>query len=626
MRTRTGVQEQAPPAGSLVNEMADAVAAQPAGLWSFRLLLCASLTCMVVGAVHWPVLQAKALSTDDGQYYLHNLLVQNPSLRSLRLFFSEVLHPSSVSGYYQPLTMVSLMADDAAAGKGSKMAAFHRTSLGLHVLNAGSLTILLYLFFKNPWIAGGVGLLFGVHPLTAAEVAWISERKTLLATFFALWSLILYVQWTRKRTRGSYVGCAVCYVSGMLAKPTCLTLPLMMLLMDFWPLRRLTWSAVKEKIPLFSAMGILGAVVFVSQQQSPAGLVVDYQSGVPRLALIVCYNLMFYLSKIVAPVRLSEYAPFPQPLALTHPAVLCAVMGACLLSVLATLSWRWTRAWFASWLLFMVALAPAVNVVQVDSGIACNRHIYLPAVGVVMLLAWLGSWLWTNRRIAGARRGILAAVFLVLATGECAGARRQLVYWRDSVSLCRYMLTIYPQEDKLQASLGYALERAGHLDECISAYSQAAAMNPGVAHYEYCLGDALIMRGDTRTGIRHLREAEKLRYGPAIMRLGWIFATHPDPNVCNPQEALACAKRVAHRVNHRYPEALACLAAAWAAGGQYEHAIAMADKALRLAADHRYKDLVSEIAEHLRYYRHGKRFQEDPCQRYRTDVIRCQEL
>jgi len=140
--------------------------------------------CVIVLVVHWPALSAKAVSFDDDTYVTNNLLVQNPGWASANRFLTEVFSPSTVGGYYQPLAMISLMFDDAVGGRTDNLMPFHRTSIALHVANTVLIIVLLYLLFGNIWLAAAAGLLFGVHPMTVESIAWVTERKTLLAAFF----------------------------------------------------------------------------------------------------------------------------------------------------------------------------------------------------------------------------------------------------------------------------------------------------------------------------------------------------------------------------------------------------------------------------------------------------------
>src|SRR5881628_2407955 len=150
------------------------------------------LVLALVAAAHWPVLGAQAISLDDNDFIKNNPLVTHPGWASTSRFFSEVLHPSTVHGYYLPLSMTSLMVDYALGGRPNDLRVFHRTSLALHLFTTALLVILLYRLFGALIPAAIAGLLFGLHPLTVEPVAWVGERKTLLAACFALAALVAY--------------------------------------------------------------------------------------------------------------------------------------------------------------------------------------------------------------------------------------------------------------------------------------------------------------------------------------------------------------------------------------------------------------------------------------------------
>lgn len=209
------------------------------------------LVCSIIAITHWPALSAKALSFDDNEYLTENPLVQNPGWSSAKRFLTEILTPSTVGGYYQPLTMISLMTDYAIGGRVDNLMPFHRTSLILHVINTGLIIVFLYMLFGQSWAAALAGLIFGVHPMTVETIPWIGERKTLLAAFFTLWCLILYVRYARSGSRGFFIASVIAYVLAMMSKPISLPVPALLLLLDFWPLGRLKWKTVWEKLPYF---------------------------------------------------------------------------------------------------------------------------------------------------------------------------------------------------------------------------------------------------------------------------------------------------------------------------------------------------------------------------------------
>jgi hypothetical protein len=215
---------------------------ETAGTGRSTVILLVLLILIVVGATlfaHWPALSAQALTFDDQQYLIENQRVQNPSWTGAWRFLNEVLEPATVRGYYQPLAMISLMLDCTLGGSPDNLRPFHRTSLILHAANTVLVIVLLYMLFGQPWAAAMVGLLFGVHPMTVEPIAWIGDRKTLLAALFALGCLNCYVQFTRTKRWALYALSLALYVLALMSKPTTTLLPVGLLVMDFWPLRRL---------------------------------------------------------------------------------------------------------------------------------------------------------------------------------------------------------------------------------------------------------------------------------------------------------------------------------------------------------------------------------------------------
>ena len=209
--------------------------------------LAAALVAALVIAVHWPMLGARALSLDDSEFVTNNPLVTRPGWGSAGRFFGEVLSPSTVEGYYLPLSMTSLMLDYAAGGRPDDLRAFHRTSLALHALNAALLVVLLVQLFGATVPAAIAGLLFGLHPLTVEPAVWVGERKTLLAAFFAFASVACYVRHARGGGRAWLPASVALHLLALLSKPTVVTLPLLLVLVDLWPLRRLGPRTLIEK-------------------------------------------------------------------------------------------------------------------------------------------------------------------------------------------------------------------------------------------------------------------------------------------------------------------------------------------------------------------------------------------
>ena len=449
------------------------------GLWYSSmnqpiLLLLVTIVCLLVLNVHLPALSARALCFDDSQYLMDNPLVQYPSWTSTWRFLREVAEPSTVEGYYQPLAMISLMVDYALGGRPGHLMPFHRTSLVLHVANTGLIILLLHVLFADPWVAAAVGLLFGLHPMTVECIAWLSERKTLLATFFALSSLLFYVRYTQRRRRAHFVGALTAYVLALLSKPTATPLPLLMLVTDYWPLDRVSWRGLREKIPFLAVGGCFAIVTFLSQSRA-AGVLLPDRYGLSHVLLTVSHNVTFYLGKILWPANLSAYYPFPNPLTLSDPSVLAGVIGTIGLTLLSVVFLRWTPAPLAGLLFFVVAILPTMQVVRFSDVIASDKFVYLPSLGLLMLVAWFLKWV---LRVAGPgtvvkRRLVMGVLVLLLGTAEAVATRRYLACWRDTVTLYQQMLAKSPETPMLHADMGLALASLGRGHEAVRQYREA---------------------------------------------------------------------------------------------------------------------------------------------------------
>jgi tetratricopeptide (TPR) repeat protein len=510
------------------------------------------IVCTAVFVVHRTSLSAEARSIDDDQYFVENILVQNPGWKSAWRFLTEVLEPSTVSGYYQPLTMISLMVDYALGGRADNLMPFHCTSLALHMANTVLIIVLLYLLFGNAWAAAGAGLLFGIHPMTVETIAWVSERKTLLAAFFAFWCLTLYVCYARKKNRRFYLGCMAMYILALMSKPTSTPLPIMMLLMDYWPLKRLNRQAVLEKIP-FLALGHISAVItYISQSRTATvGLPAEY--GPERIPLVICHNIVFYLYKIIWPVNLSSYYAYPAVFSLSNPMLMAGIIGSCVLILLLIISLRWTRAALTGWLIFFVALLPTMQIIGFSIVIASDKFAYLPSVGLLMVLAAFAAWFYSaNKTLIW--RIVIVIVVLISAGAEAVGTRGYLVHWRSMMSLSKHFLALAPDAAQINLMMGYAFQREGKLDEAEHYCRRAVQLAPSYIDANNNLALVLKLQGKFDEAADYYRKASQaapkdanIHYnlGNALQSLGKL-----DEAISQYYEALKINPEHAHAHNN----------------------------------------------------------------------------
>lgn len=464
---------------------------EPPGHPKTVLLILMLLVGMAVLATHWPALSAKAMSCDDQQYLVDNLLVRNPSWASARRALTEVLEPSTVAGYYQPLSMISLMIDAALGGSVDNLRPFHRTSLILHVANTLLIVLLLHALFGRAWPAAVAGLLFGLHPLTVEPIPWVGERKTLLAAFFALSALIAYVRFAQTRRWGYFAGAIIGYVLALLSKPTSTPLPLAMLLLDYWPLNRWGRRAVLEKVPLL-VIGALSAVVTFVSQDRTAATVLPTEVPWSYAPLRLCHNVVFYLEKMIWPHNLSSHYPVPDPFSLSDRGLLAGLIGIAILLPAIWVTLRWTRAVAVGGLIYLVLLLPTVQIIGFSDAIAADKYAYLPAIGILIALAWfLGQWRVFSPATGRRTAVILVEILLIGAAGaEALATRRNLAVWKDTETLCAHMLALTPKAASVHNHLGLYLAGQGRWNEAVAQYEEALKDAPNHVEARNNLGNA----------------------------------------------------------------------------------------------------------------------------------------
>ena len=350
--------------------------------------------------------------------------------------------------------------------------------------------------------------------MTVETIPWIGERKTLLAAFFALGALVMYVRYARKNGLRWFGLCGLAYVLALMSKPTSTPLPVVMLLMDCWPLRRFGKRAILEKVPLFG-IAIVGAIItMISQGRSEAGTTIPGEYGPARIQMTLCHNIVFYLYKMVWLTDYSSHYPIPDPLSLAHPMVLAGVIGTCVLIPFLLISLRWTPAFLVGWLIFFVAIFPTLGVVGFTIVIASDKFAYLPAVGLLMALAWLLSERWgraRDPRLEKMWRTIIVLAVLAFAATEARATRRYLAHWRDTESLCRHMLTLAPDAPVVNLYLGSSLARQGRLDEAIRHHEDAIRSKPDYLEAYYNLGRLLTQKGSLEQAVRCFEKAIALK-------------------------------------------------------------------------------------------------------------------
>jgi hypothetical protein len=476
--------------------------------WLVTLLLTA-----VTVAVYAQTTRHDFVGYDDNYY-----VVNNPIVRSGVTL--DGAHWAFTTGYgstWQPLTWLSLMLD--AQLSQVKPAWFHWTNLILHIINTLLLFEILRATTGKLWCSAFAAALFAVHPLHVESVAWVAARKDVLSTFFGLWAIATHVTYAERGGAARYAGVVALMVLSLMSKPMFVSLPLMLLLMDAWPLGRLRDLAsarrlVVEKLPLLGISVGASFVTFLAESAGGAIAGVDELSIVQRCANgLVSY--VRYLGKTLWPVDLSVLYPHPyiagsgaQPWALWQIAgsalLLLAISGAVYLA-------RRRGYVVFGWLWFLVTSLPVIGIVQFGEHAMADRFTYVPLIGLFVLLAWSGAdlvrwWRVPEFAVTWVGTGVVAVLALV--------AWHQTAHWKDSETLFARAIAVTPNNSIMQYNYANSIKWRGDLDGAIRHYRLVIALNPDNADAHYNLGNTLASLGRLDEAIEHYQEAFRISGDP----------------------------------------------------------------------------------------------------------------
>ena len=484
-------------------DLATATSARHRG-WAELAVAAAALVAVlaIVLVTYWPALSAAAQYMDD-KFYIGSAVIRRPSWASLSKIFGEVLSPSLVNGYYQPMSLASMMLDFLDPTAAASLVPFHRTTLLLHLLNVVLVVVLLYKLFGH-WVAAALlGLLYGLHPLNADAVLWVAERKTVLGTSFALSSLILYVVYAGNADRSGrrdwkrYLAALLLYACALLSKPTTVPLVALLPLLNYWPLKRLNRSTLLEAVP-FLVLGALSALVTIISQANSGQEGATVIARATYMPLLVAYGIGFYLVKVVYPANLVSDYQGPHPFALTNPQVLGNLLFTLGILAAIILSFRRTRAWAVGGLFFSIALVPTLGIIHFTESVVSNRSMYLPMVGMLLPLHWELGRAWSDgigKLKKSVVRVIVVGLAATLAMGSAVATRRYEAHWQDTMTLLRYYLGQQPNDWRLHTRLANEWIQRGDYPAAIAEFKEALHFDPNWAENWLNVGRATFTIG-----------------------------------------------------------------------------------------------------------------------------------
>ena len=547
-------------------------ASRPAGLqdrWTVPLV------CLVLAAMTWVVfgqtLGHEFVNYDDDSYVTNNPAVLGGlSLKAILWAFTH-----NVALNWTPLTVISHMLDCQLYG--THAGGHHLTSVLLHMASV----IVLFLVLKGMtaalWRSAFVAAVFAIHPLHVESVAWIAERRDVLSGLFFMVTLGAYARYVRHPwSLCRYLLVALTLALGLMSKPMVVTLPLVLLLLDYWPLKRfpqsggglIPWRLIVEKIPLLALSGAACVATIFAQKEGIQSLPLASRIG----NAMVSYSA--YLGQMIYPAGLAVYYPHPGS-SLPLWKILAAFLLLLVISAGAFVTRR-TRPWFLiGWLWYLGMLVPVIGILQVGTQARADRYTYLPQIGLYLLLTWAAVDLFAGWRHRGRALGVIATASLV-ALIWCA--RAQTSYWRNSESLWTRELACAADNAIARSNLGNALFQDGKVGEAIVRYQEALQIEPGYAVARNNLGNALLHEGRLDEAIIQFQKALEIKPDFAVASYNLGNALFQEGKV---DEAIVHYRR-ALEIRPGYAEAHYNLGNACRKNGNVEEAIVHYQKAIEI--------------------------------------------
>ena len=433
------------------------------------------------------------------------------------------------TGSWQPLTLISHMVDCSLYGL--KPAGHHVTNAILHALSTLLLGIALLRLTGSVGPGLFVAAVFGLHPTHVESVAWIAERKDVLSAFFFMATLIAYAEWARTMRRRWLGVATVLMALGLLAKPMLVTVPFVLLLLDYWPLRRVRAEGgakciarlVAEKAPMLVMAVAVSVITLVVQRNAHA---ISDAGALPlawRLenAAVACFR---YIGLTIWPSGLVMYYPHPRG---GIPVLVFA--GALVALVLVTaVVWTFRRRapyLVVGWCWYLVTLLPVIGIIQVGTQAIADRYTYIPTIGVAIMVAWgmaavCGAWFGTTAR------GALWMLAVVAVAGMSWRTWGQITVWRDSESLFSHTLSIMPDNEVAHMGLGQYLVKEKRFDEAVPhlEFALKARHRESEAHYNLGIACAALQRPDEALAHYRASVAADPGYSLAWNNLGVLYA------------------------------------------------------------------------------------------------------
>ena len=460
------------------------------------------LIILILG-VYWPVQDYEFVNYDDSLYVYDNYKIRSGINIENLIYAVKDVH----TGHWHPLTMISHMLDWQLFGNNS--GGHHWTSVIIHILN----TILLFIFFRYVtgaiWPSAFLAALFAIHPLNVESVAWIAERKNVLSTFFWILTMLFYVWYVQLPGWKRYLPVFFCFALGLMSKPMLVTLPFVLLLLDYWPLNRMginfqnddqneatsiiadksrIFFLVLEKTPLL-VLTIISICLTFYAAQSVNTIADDILPLTARISNAI-FSYAVYIKKLFWPFDLAFFYPH------VYIPIWQVSAAALLLAVITILAIRHYRKYpylIVGWFWYLGTLVPVIGIVQAGSQSMADRYAYIPFIGIFLMIVWSMATIFKKQLSIK----VLAIFSGIVLSGLLVTTHFQVKYWENSVTLFEHALKVTQNNYVATYCLATELFLQNKLDEAIFYYKDAIKIDPKRDLAFAGLGCALGKKGKT---------------------------------------------------------------------------------------------------------------------------------
>ena len=529
-----------------------------------RFSLCLCLILLIVFGAFSSCLKNGFVNWDDDNYIVNNTAISSVSTANLKNIFS-----SFFVGHYQPLTILSYALDYHFYKLNPYH--YHLTNLILHLLNSLLVFYLIYLLSGNIIVSFITAILFGLHPLHVESVAWVSERKDVLYSFFFLLSCITYLYYLTKGNKHKYYILSLfLFLCSLLSKSIAVTLPLVILLLDYYLKRKPSKTLFLDKIPYF-VLSIIFAIIAIFGVYLDNVVRSEPHFNLFSILSVASYAIIFYFGKLFLPIKLSCLYPYHN--FEYNPTYLYSIIAVVLLGILIALSVKYTKKILFGTLFFLITLLPALQFIPNGEIIVADRYTYISSIGIFFIIATLIYWFYSKKLEAF----VLLLVILIISTLSIMTYNRCKV-WKDGITLWSDALRIYPDSATAYNNRGAVFLGRKQYDKAYSDLNHALNIDPVCFEAYFNLGSLYNFQSNYNEAVRLLNKTLEInpRYLKAYNMLALSYGRMGE----HYKVIEVCKKAL--EIDPRDIDAYINLCSAYGNLGKFQEAIAYGQQAVNI--------------------------------------------